>query len=243
MPETSRSVVKSRTEPQSGTRPRPRPIAGVIFDLDGTLIHSAPDITAALNVVLVECGLEAFAIKQACGFVGAGARRLIADAFTARGHTLTEDEVSRLTARYLDVYARSGSPHTTLYSGVRETLETLGKMGVALAVCTNKAEAISRDVLAQLRLDTVFAAIIGGDSGFGRKPDPGPLNEACRRMSTAAADVLMVGDTIMDVGAARAAGSRVAVVRHGYSQTPVETIGADLLLDDLSHIIALVTPG
>jgi phosphoglycolate phosphatase len=243
MSRSSRSIVKTRQEPTTEITRGQRPITGVIFDLDGTLIDSAPDIAAALNVVLTESELAAFTIKQACGFVGAGAKRLIVDAFAARGRVLTEAELTQLTARYLDVYARSGSPNTVLFSGVRDTLACLADMGVPLSVCTNKAEAISREVLAQLGLDGAFTAIIGGDSGFGRKPEPGPINEACRRMEMPAADVLMVGDTIMDVGAAQAAGARVALVSYGYSQTPTETLGADLLLDEFAHLAALVTRG
>jgi phosphoglycolate phosphatase len=219
---------------------KPRPIAGIVFDLDGTLIHSAPDIAAALNIVLAEHGLAPFPLDEALGFVGEGAKVLVEKAFAARGRVLSDAETAELTARYLTTYAQHGSPNTTLFPAVRETLVALGELGVPLAVCTNKAEQISRDVLAQFDLDTIFEAVVGGDSGFGRKPDAGPLVECSRCMGVAAEDVLMVGDTKFDVGAARNAGARSAVVTYGYSRSPVAGLGADLVLDDFARLVDLV---
>lgn len=217
-----------------------RPIAGIIFDLDGTLIHSAPDIAAALNIVLHENGLMPFDMEQSQRFIGEGAKSLILKAFAARDRSLSDEAAAELAARYLTTYAQHGSPTTTLFPTVRETLIALGEMGVPLAVCTNKAEQISRDILAQFDLDTIFEAVIGGDSGYGRKPDPGPLREASRCMGIETAHVLMVGDTSFDVGAAKNAGARSAVVAYGYSQSPIASLGADLVLDDLSSLVHLV---
>jgi phosphoglycolate phosphatase len=222
------------------TREKQRQIAGIVFDLDGTLIHSAPDIAAALNMVLVEQGLEPFPIEQALGFVGEGAKVLIELAFGARNRTLTESEMAELTARYLTTYAMRGSPDTTLFPGVQETLIALGEMGVPLAVCTNKAEQISRDVLAQFDLDSIFETIVGGDSGFGRKPDAGPLQECTRAMGIEPTNVLMVGDTKFDIGAAKNAGARSAVVTYGYSQSPIAGLGADLVIEDFARLLDLV---
>jgi phosphoglycolate phosphatase len=218
-----------------------RPIAGIVFDLDGTLIDSAPDIAAALNRVIEDRGLAPFPLDQALGFVGEGAKILVEKAFAARGRVLTDAETVELTARYLTTYAQQGSPNTTLFPAVRETLIALGEMGVPLAVCTNKAEQISRDVLAQFDLDTIFEAIVGGDSGFGRKPDAGPLMECSRCMGVAAENVLMVGDTKFDIGAAKNAGSRSAVVTYGYSQSPIADLGADLVLDNFARLVELVS--
>jgi len=117
----------------------------------------------------------------------------------------------------------------------------LSGMGLTLAVCTNKSESISRMALAQLNADDSFVTIVGGDSGFGRKPDPEPLAEVCRRLDVDARNVLMVGDTVMDVGAAHAVGARVAAVRYGYSQVPVESLNADFVIDAFADILALVT--
>jgi phosphoglycolate phosphatase len=215
--------------------------AGVVFDLDGTLIHSAPDIAASLNIILAECGIATFTIADTYQFIGAGAKHLITQAFAARGHALDDEESTRLTTRYLAAYKAYGSPATTLYPGVAETLTHLAAKGVPLAVCTNKAEGISRDVIAALGLEGTFAAVIGGDSGYGRKPDPGPLLEACRVMDAEADKVLMVGDTVMDVGAARGAGTQVTVVSYGYSQTPVQHLGADLVIETFGELSAIVT--
>ena len=225
--------------PHKKTRP-PFRIRGIVFDLDGTLIHSAPDIAAALNIVLGERGLPVFSIPDACRFVGAGARRLVADALAARGQLLSDGEIDHLTEHYLATYRRRGSPDTTLYPGVRETLARLRSMGIPIAVCTNKAEAISRDVLGDLDVEQLFVAVIGGDSGYGRKPDPGPLVEVCRRIGTDPAHIIMVGDTKMDVGAARSAGASVIIATYGYSQVPVEELRADMVIEDFSTLIELV---
>src|SRR5262249_32075153 len=159
-----------------------RLIKAVVFDLDGTLIHSAPDIAASLNILLAECDLRPFAQTDTYRFIGAGAQRLVTDAFAALGQTLTETEIATLTARYLGVYAQRGSPDTVLFPGVVEFVQGLRQDGIRLGICTNKAETISRDVIAQFGLSEIFTALIGGDSGFGRKPEPGPLLEVCRRL-------------------------------------------------------------
>jgi phosphoglycolate phosphatase len=221
---------------KAASRPR---FAGVVFDLDGTLIHSAPDIAAALNIVLEERGIEPFPVLDTYRFVGAGARRLIEDSFAARGQMLSAADVDDMTAHYLRTYARNGSSATTLYPGVVETIASLRRVGLPLAVCTNKAEGISKDVLRLMNIGDAFSALIGGDSGYGRKPEPGPLVEVCRRMGVAPRDILMVGDTVMDVGAAQAVGAQVAVVRYGYSQKPVDTLGADYVIDAFAALTGL----
>ena len=213
---------------------------GVVFDLDGTLIHSAPDIAAALNIVLAEDGLAPFTVMEAGRFIGAGAARLVGDAFAARNRPLDTDHVRSLTERYVTVYARRGSPDTTLYPGAADTIDSLRRGAIAMAICTNKPEAISRAVLAQFGLDRSFAAIIGGDSGFGLKPTATPLREACRIMKVAPERVLMVGDSGTDVRTAQAAACTAAIVRHGYSQVPVETLGAAFILDSIADVAALV---
>jgi phosphoglycolate phosphatase len=217
--------------------PFPRPFAAVVFDLDGTLIDSAPDIAAALNTILAEENLPPFPVGEATRFIGRGAEMLIADAFTARGRALTEPASQDLTERYLATYAQRGSPDTRLYPGVRGLLDQLT---VPMAVCTNKSERISRDVIAQFGLTDQFRAIIGSDSGFGRKPAPEPLVAACRALGARPADVLMVGDTVTDVATARSAGCAVAVVAHGYSQRPVADLGADAVLDSVTSLADLM---
>jgi phosphoglycolate phosphatase len=218
----------------------PRPFAAVNLDLDGTLVHSAPDISAAMNIILREEGLLPFAVEESLRFVGEGAARLIDSAFAARDVTLTPERATALTARYLRTYATRGSPDTTLYPGAREMLAELQARRIPVAVCTNKAENISRDVVAQFGLDRWLGAVIGSDSGFGRKPTAGPLREACRRLGVDPTATLMVGDTGTDVGTARATPCACAVVRNGYSQSPVETLGADILIASVADVPQLI---
>ena len=213
---------------------------GVVFALDGTLVHSAPALAAALNVVLAEEGVAPFTVAEACRFIGAGAERLIGDAFTARERPLDAAQRRTLTERYVAAYAQRGSPDTALFAGASDVIDNLRRHGIPLAICTNKPEAIARHVLAQLKLDRCFVAIIGGDNEFGLKPAPGPLLEACRLMGVAPNRVLMIGDSGTDVRTARAATCTAAVVRHGYSRVAVESLGAAFVLDSLADVEALV---
>jgi phosphoglycolate phosphatase len=218
----------------------PGEIAAVVFDLDGTLIHSAPDIAAHLNAVLQEVGVSPFTEHEVLPFIGSGASRLITDAFAARGQHLPARDVTRLTARYLEIYRRDDSPRTVAFPQAADTLATLQRRGLGVAVCTNKPQAISDAVLLRLRLDNYIQAVIGSDSGFGRKPEPGPVWESCRRLGVPVDQALLVGDTAIDVAAARAAGLPVVVVRHGYSQKPVEHLGAEAILENLAELPALL---
>jgi phosphoglycolate phosphatase len=220
----------------------PRPFAAVIFDLDGTLVHSAPDIAAALNIILKAEGVPTFASEDTYRFIGRGAERLIADAFAARGRVLAADALAALTQRYLAAYAHRGSPDTTLYPGAMDMLCGLRSRGIKLAICTNKAQSLSNQVVAGLGLNSVIASVIGSDSGYGRKPAPEPLLEACRRIGVEAQEALMVGDTITDVRTAAAAMCASAVVRHGYSQQPIDALGAQVVLDSVADVTNLIAP-
>ncbi len=214
--------------------------AGVVFDLDGTLIHSSPDIAAALNIVLVEEGLAPFTIPEAGRFIGTGAERLIGDSFAARGRPLDVAQVHALTARYVATYERRGSPDTALYPGAAEMIGTLRRHDIPMAICTNKPTAITHQVLAQFQLEACFVAVIGGDGRFGLKPAAEPLLEACRLIGVAPARVLMVGDSGTDARTAQAAGCPVAILRHGYSREPVDSLGAAFVLDSIAEVGALV---
>ncbi len=195
-------------------------VKAVIFDLDGTLVDSAPDIQASVNVMLVEEGLEPLDLPTTISFIGNGLPKLVERVMAARG--IADDEFERLHARVLAIYNASSSDKTVVYEGVIDVLKELKAQGVYLGVCTNKPEEPARHVLAGLELEGFFEIVIGGDSLPVRKPYPQPLFEAMGDF--AAADVLYVGDSEVDAGTAENAKVRFALFTEGYRKSPVEEI-------------------
>ena len=185
----------------------------ILFDLDGTLVDSVPDLTAALNRVLRARGIAPFDEATVTGFVGDGVRALVERAFAARGLAADEDAV----AAYTQDYTAHASEATRPYPGVPDTLAVLRDAGWLLAVCTNKPEAAARSVLGDLGLGRCFAAIGGGDSFLTRKPDPGHLLETLRAAGGERERALMVGDHRNDVRAAAGAGLPAIFAAWGYS--------------------------
>lgn len=202
----------------------------VIFDLDGTLVYTAPDLTGALNRVLIEEGLCPVSPAETRRMVGRGARVLIENALAAAGASPDQGQVSRLLGRYLAHYKAHLADESAPFEGVRETLEALEALGAVLGVCTNKSVALSEDLLSALDLRRYFSAVLGGDSLEVRKPDPAHLLETVRRAGGRAERAIMVGDSEPDFGAARNAGIPVILVSFGYGDIPAESLGADALV-------------
>lgn len=195
----------------------------VIFDLDGTLIDSAPDIHAAANRVLERHGIAPFTLIEARGFVGHGAGVFVARCLAARG--LGEDDVLQVQVlkEFLELY--EGAVHLTRpYPGVIACLEALDGAGVSLGICTNKPEGPTGAVLVHLDLAQHFDVIVGGDTLPVRKPDPAPLLQAVKQIG--AEEVIFVGDSEVDAETSRKAGVSFALFTEGYRKTPA---------DDLPH--------
>lgn len=185
----------------------------LLFDLDGTLVDSVPDLTAALNRLLRARGLAPFDAATVTGFVGDGVRALVERAFAARGAVA---DAAAVTA-YTDDYAAHASEATRPYPAVPETLAALCHAGWRLAVCTNKPEAPARRLLADLGLERFFAAVGGGDSFPARKPDPAHILGTLRLAGGERARALMVGDHRNDVQAAAGAGMPAIFAAWGYA--------------------------
>lgn len=201
---------------------------GLIFDLDGTLIDSAPDIHNAINRVLLEEGLDTLSFAQVRGFIGNGVGVLIQRCAGALGHA--EDKVlqDKLAARFSEIY-ESAHGLTKLYPGVTEALATLAR-NHPLAICTNKPEAPTRSVLHHFGLTDFFPVIVGGDTLPQKKPDPAPLlaavsNLACERC-------YFVGDSEVDAETAKRAGLPFVLFTEGYRKTPAHDLGAVVIFDD-----------
>ena len=191
-----------------------------IFDLDGTLVDSAPDIHAALNRLMQAQGLAPFPLAEVTAMIGDGAHALLAKAFAARGRALD----AALVPGFLADLEANSAVLTRPYPGMVGALEALSAGGWQLAICTNKPMAATRALLAELDLAAHFALILGGDSLAVKKPDPGHVRGVLEGLGVAAADAVMIGDHQNDIRAARGAGVRSVFAAWGYG----DGAGADL---------------
>jgi phosphoglycolate phosphatase len=190
-----------------------------MFDLDGTLIDSVPDIARSVDRTLLALGLGPVGAACVRGWVGRGSRRLLADALAAAagGAATPEPLLDAALAFHLEDYLADCVRETRPFPGARELLRALGSAGVLRACVTNKPAAITARILDGLGLATDFGCVVGGDSGAGVKPAPGPLLRAMDALDADTALTVMVGDSRHDVEAARAAGVPVVCVRGGYN--------------------------
>ena len=193
----------------------------VLFDLDGTLVDSAPDIAAALNAALAELGQPTYPLPTVTSYVGDGAAKLVERAVGPS----TEVDPAVLLERFKAQYAANVCVATRPYPGIVEVLDHYAAAGTPLAVVTNKPGDLARSLLDALALTRHFADIIGDGDGFPRKPSPEIALAVCARHDASPADTLLVGDGLPDVRLARAAGCRVAAVAWGY--TPREALAAE----------------
>ncbi|MFT0892998.1 phosphoglycolate phosphatase [Pseudochelatococcus sp. G4_1912] len=212
-----------------------RPIA--VFDLDGTLADTAPDLIAALNAALATEKLPPLAFDQARDLIGAGARALILRGLHEAGYTTVDDaQLDRMFRQFLDYYGTHINDYTTLFPGVPEALDRLRDEGWLLAVCTNKYEKHSIQLLEMLGIENCFNAICGRDTFPFFKPDPRHLTLTIDRAGGAHNRAIMVGDSQTDIKTARAAGIPVVAVPFGYSDIPVADLGPDRLIQHFDEL-------
>lgn len=209
----------------------------VIFDLDGTLIDSAPDIHAAANRVMQRHGFAPFSPQETRGFIGNGVPHFIRCCLTARGHGQDAALHARLVEAFMADY-ETAVTLTRAYAGVPEALSMLTSDGLALGVCTNKPERPTRAVLTHLGLAGHFHTVIGGDSLPVRKPDPAPLRATIRAIG--AREVLYIGDSEIDAETAERAGQRFVLYTEGYRKTPVNEISHACAFTDFADLPGLV---
>jgi phosphoglycolate phosphatase len=212
--------------------------AAILFDLDGTLVDSAPDLARTMNVLLERRGRRPLTLDDVRHMVGQGAKVLMERAMAATGEPASARDIDRMFDEFLAYYNHHIADESRPFPGVREALERLTEAGCAMAVCTNKPEWPSRRLLEELGLDGYFGAIVGGDTLAVRKPDPGHLHECIRRVGAAPGRAIMVGDSRTDVDAARAAAVPVVAVTFGYTPQPVATFGPDVLIDHFDELWA-----
>ena len=214
-----------------------RPLAGAViaFDLDGTLVETAPDLIGALNAVLTEEGLPTLPLASARHLVGQGARALLVRGFAEAGRTLEGEEAERCVARFLEVYWDHIADTSHAFPGLAEALDALEHDGARLVVCTNKPTRFSRRLLEALGLSHRFVGVVGPDDAPARKPDPRHLL-ASIEAAGGADRFLLVGDSFADVAAARGAGAPCVVVSFGYTEIPAAELGGDRLIHAYSEL-------
>lgn len=210
----------------------------LLFDLDGTLVDTAPDLVASLNAALVNEGLQPMPAAQVRALVGAGARALIERALDVQKQPQSSDLIERMLRFFLDYYAAHIADESVVFPGVVEALEAARAQGIKLAVCTNKPEHLAVLLLDQLGLVPFFAAICGGDTFPARKPAALHVVGTIERAGGDPARALLVGDSEVDVQAARAAGIPVIAVDFGYSGAPASALGADRVISDFTQLIS-----
>jgi phosphoglycolate phosphatase len=214
------------------------PFEVVAFDLDGTLADTAPDLTAALNHALARLGRRAVPADSVRRLIGHGAEALL-----RRGLAATGGADERLVAQglpiFLEFYAANIADGTRPYPGLGPALDALNREGARLAVCTNKVEALTHELIAALGWQSRFDAIVGGDTLKVSKPDPAPLREAIARAGGGRA--AFVGDSITDADTARAAGIPFVAVSFGFSDRPVDELGADRVIDSYDALVGALS--
>lgn len=207
----------------------------LLLDLDGTLVHSVPDLAAALNRLMAARGLAAFGEAEVTRMVGDGAAVLVRRAFAARG--VAEDRPA--LAAFVADYTERSAELTRPYPGVMEGLAALRARGWRLAVCTNKPERAARALLAALDMEAFFAAVGGGDTFAVRKPEPGHLLETLAAAGGVATAAVMVGDHRNDIVAARRAGVPSVFAEWGYGTAEMAG-GADFVAAGFAEMVALL---
>ncbi len=210
----------------------------IAFDLDGTLVDTAPDLVGALNVVLGERGL-APAPRDAAGFlVGKGARALIARGFALAGEPLDDTEVGGLVERFVEAYRARIASESQPFEGLCDALTDLADAGARLCVCTNKRTDLSLALLDALGLTSRFVSITGSDRAPKPKPDASHFLAAIAQADGDPRRALMVGDSDNDVLSAHRAGAPVVVVSFGYTDVPASELGADALITHFAQLPA-----
>ncbi len=213
--------------------------ATVAFDLDGTLVDTAPDLVGALNSVLHESRLPALPLKTARVMVGRGARALIEQGFAAAGEPLRADETPALVERFIEVYLGRIARESRPFEGALAALDALAGAGARLSVCTNKRTDLSLALLDALGMTARFAAVVGADRAPAPKPDGRHLIAAVEAAGGVIGRAILVGDSASDVGAARAAGAPSVVVSFGYTEIAAEELGGDHLIEGFAELPAL----
>ena len=212
------------------------PVRTVVFDLDGTLVDTAPDLINALNFVLDREGMPPIPLASARNMIGAGARRMLERGIEADGRVFSVADMDRLTKDFVEYYAAHIAEGSRPFEGLEAALDDLAGRGYRFAVCTNKLEWLSKKLLDELGLSARFAAICGADTFGISKPDPAILRQTVARAGGELSATIMVGDAGPDVGVSRRAGVPVIGVEFGYTEVPIAELKPDRLISHFREL-------
>jgi phosphoglycolate phosphatase len=212
----------------------------VVFDLDGTLVDTAPDLIGATNHALEQFGLSPVAGGVVRPWISFGARRMIVEALASSGATLPGTGVDQLLEHFLQYYEANIARDSRPYPGAIEAAEALIILGARLAICTNKRQSLSEALLAELGIRSLFHGLAGRDAFDVCKPHPGHLLGAIKLVGGDPGHAVMVGDSEVDVATAKAAGVPVIAVTFGYTQVPVHQLDPDGLISQYNELIPAV---
>lgn len=210
--------------------------ATIAFDLDGTLVDTAPDLIGTLNRLLAQEGLAPLPLAEARPFIGRGARWMLERGFEAAGAALPQARVQELFDRFIEDYGAHIADESLPFPGLIAALGELKAAGAKLVVCTNKRTGLSVQLLEALNMDHWFEAVIGADLAPAIKPDPRHLEAAIAAAKGTMDRAILVGDAAPDVGAARAAGAGLILVTFGYTETPAADFAPDALIDHYDQL-------
>ena len=208
----------------------------IVFDLDGTLVDTAPDLVDTLNYVLTRQGLSAIPFEEARPLIGGGAKAMIERALATKGRDCTPAAVDHLYAAFVAHYAEHIADRSRPFPQLEATLDRLAEEGHRLAVCTNKLEWLSQRLLDALHLARYFATVCGQDTFGVQKPNPQIFRATVERAGGELEHAIMVGDSVTDIRTARAAGVPVVAVDFGYTDVPVASLGPDRVISSFGEL-------
>ena len=217
-------------------------VKAVMIDLDGTLLHTAPEIAAAANLMLVDLNLPTLHLELVGSFIGEGAPMLVKRCLTATLGAAPDAELfSRAERIFFEHYANY-APESKPYAGVEDGLRALSDAGFRLACVTNKPEKFTLPLLKKSGLHDFFEMVVSGDTLANKKPDPIQLHHICAEFDVLTAEAMLVGDSATDIAAASAAGCYIVTVPYGYNQgKPLDTSKVDATITDLTDLNRLLT--
>lgn len=214
-------------------------VRALIFDLDGTLIDSAPDLQAAANRMLPPLGRREVGLKEIQMMIGDGVPKLVERCFAATGEIPPREEFDQYVAAFIADYEPRSAELTVAFDGAHDVLQNLKAQGIKLSICTNKPYGATMQILEKLELAQYFDIVIGGDTLPGiKKPDPRHLQAALEKMGAEPGEAAMVGDNANDVNASHAAGLPVVLLSHGYTKTPAKDLGGEAVIDHFDELTA-----
>ena len=207
----------------------------IVFDLDGTLINSAPDLCYALNQTLSEINIPEITLQEVMGYLGDGALELIKRGITKYSN-INNFDTELLRLRFLEIYDNCLLNKTDFYPNVLQSLKDLKKMDFTLAICTNKPELLAKRIINGLNGSSFFDIITGGDTYEFRKPDPRHLINTILETGKKVETAIMIGDSENDINCAKKANIPSIAVNFGYSKVPVESLNPDLVMSDYINL-------